>query len=277
MNRDEFHVATSTAVAVEGLIASGRVGVDEAARRAILFGRSNGMTDWADDQHVKIVGWKKGDPRTVTQQQASRGIRLMSILGKSWNRNFEAVDRRHFSGPQDIKTCMDILPFLAELNDDAIMEIAMLYHDVQDSGIEGCPHWGYSGVPSRDNYLRTKELGQLPWWHGAMIESLTWGHCLDKEADNIERCREGAVKTTTMLYEWVRGKDIERLGGRPFHPGTADHVTSILAVQVAHNDADLHAMQAVNFKEATGLALPPFAPFEGEQLRTWFKLARKCA
>jgi hypothetical protein len=262
MNRNEYHYAVTAGVIAEALVAVGMAG-QEAARRALLVARSDAMTDWADDRHITLDGWTPGDPRTITQQQASRGIRLLLTLKKSWNRNYEAVHKWHFQRYRILDAVIADLPKAATCDDRSLIWYGPFLHNLQDCGFPESPHWGYSGVPSPANRERTKELGRLPWWRGVVRPERTWGHCLDPEADNVERCRDGCLIAARVLWRGLTCGKISE-GMSP---------AMLRNIHRAKNDKHMEGLGRLVFEMATRERLPPFEPFApgSAEWDIWFK------
>jgi len=258
MHRDEFHYAVTACFALEGLLVR-QVPVEDAARRALLLARSDGMVDWSDDGHVTLADAVGGEVMpVVTQAQASRSVCRLLFMGRGWSNDFNAVQRFHF---YPSRPPMDLME-LHLLTDVQIMGTGIELHGAQDAGFPGCPHEGYLGHPHRSNRARTASLGRLRWFHKALPADLTWGHCLDPDADDIERCRGGAMLATTAAYRMISGKEAGGL--------------TTMAVYLAADDRDLVRRCRAIWRELgfpRGTDLPDFEPFQGDELRLWWRIA----
>ena len=177
----------------------------------------------------------------------------------------------------EVQACLD----RGELPSDALlMALGIALHTAFDCG---GPHAGYTGHPSRANYelaiKRLRERGErLPVWSHLFGKSIYVGHMADEDADRVENCRAGAVKSAVRLFELVSGLEQWDLGlaegdcpayPYPLEPTRAWLPDSLCAVQDATNDHDLAARQRRVFEQATGQALPDFVPFAGLELETW--------
>ncbi len=247
------HYFLTSAVTSEALVARG-VDKAHAAITAILVARSNAMVDWWTPERATLdcpaTQVDVDDAATVAMVATGRCYPLMS-MGHRW----------HFDKWNGWPEICDTLT--GEMLPDADwMRFGAHLHTAQDT--DG-PHEGYIGAPNNANRLlaikRRTERGDSVgfWWRMRLSRAASWGHAADPDADKIENCRDGAVKSAVRLFELAKG-------GVPYPSGP---VYSLLAVHDAHNDADLAARCARVFESVTGQPLPEFVPFSGGELATW--------
>jgi hypothetical protein len=293
MNRDQFHVGVTRAAIVEAMSLFGRpFGLEEHARdyndyvtnSGVLIGRACGSVDAMDDKFVKITGWVPGDRRTITQVAASRGISLSIVLGKSWTRDYEAVNSHHFEWTEvKEKRLFYLLRKLrhgtATIAD--MIESGYLLHTFEDCGREGCPHWGYVGVPSPINKLRTKDLDQLKWYKKIVPAKRTWGHMLCPDADKVQNCRSGAISVIREVIEAVSGRSVYHSteGGEKevlyYFTDTSYRCETLIAIANAKDDKDLVSRTDRIYKKYTGDDTEKFERFEGTLLDLFWSVVRR--
>jgi hypothetical protein len=267
-----YHYHTTAAVVAEALVARG-IDKKEATRIAVLVARSNAMVDYATPKNYPIsMADKIGMVPVITQAYPKWSARV--ILGGGTWPVMERCHRWHHdpaNGWPVVRREFDIEDLrFHDLDSDNLraaltrctMGVGAHLHTAQDT--DG-PHRDYVGYPSSLNYERTQALGKLNWYEKILPKRAVWSHMLDKEADNIERCREGAYISALRLYELVSGKQGDICG---------KEAISVLVVLKATNDKGLAGLSSGIFRELTAEFLPPFAPFEGEQLKQWFQVVR---
>lgn len=269
MNRDEFHYAHTAALAAEATLArtgeSGRAYLD-----GLAIARADAMVDWMTPAHLHAA-W--GLP-LATQVRVQEGA-AAQVAGGFWP-CMERVARFHFTPPDDA-TMRSIV--MAWRTDPAplpanLIRLGVLLHAYQDCGEPGCPHRGYLGFPSPVNWRRSEELRVIEWYERAVawvrpsLKERVWGHALDSAADDLERCRRGAVATSIRIFEGLSGQTLQWSGEGERTPHWLDQRTgvqhrceSVLAAMLARNDADLAARARRTFEVCTGKELPRFQPF----------------
>jgi len=188
------------------------------------------------------------------------------------------VHRFHFQPSAPTPTSFD--------GDDWQMPVAVWLHGFQDCGLPGCPHFGYVGYPARSNYERSLALGRIGWWTRLLfwlrpsLKDQVWGHALDPHADDIGRCRQGALDTSLRLFELLAAASIvwqaegARNGSLPYYmdqrTGCLTRAKSLAAIMDARDDRDLVVREKRVFALVTGHELPRFKPFarESEEWKT---------
>jgi hypothetical protein len=274
-----YHYHATAAVTAEALVARG-VDKAHAAITAILVARSNAMVDYWTPERATLdcpaTQVDVDDAATVAMVTTGRCYPLMS-MGHRWH-----FDAGHgwpqMATPEQVE-CI-ALGVYPKHSDMLWMEFGAHLHTAQDC--DG-PHAGYVGMPSNANRLlaikRRTERGDSVgfWWRMKLSKAASWGHAADPDADKIENCRGGAVKSAVRLYELVSGKRCyeryEFCSGRQFlflcEVGTPNMIESLCSVSLARNDHDLASRSDRVFQHVTGQELPPFVPFSGAELETW--------
>jgi hypothetical protein len=168
----------------------------------------------------------------------------------------------------EVQACLD----RGELPSDALlMALGVALHNAFDTS---GPHAGYTGRPSKANYIlarkRLRERGEdLPVWSRLLGKKVFIGHMADPEADRIEHCRDGAQRSANRLFCLVSGGSVDSHEYATVDGTGKGEVQSIIAVQKAHNDHDLALRQRRIFADVTGQELPEWVPFSGLELATW--------
>jgi len=265
MPNKELHYHATAAVTAEALIARG-VDKAHAAITAILVARSNAMVDWWTPERATLdcpaTQVDVDDAATVAMVATGHTYPLMS-RGHKW----------HFDKGNGWPK-VDALWRMASMNNNANwhlvadvfwMQVGSFLHTAQDT--DG-PHAGYVGAPNNANRLlaikRRTERGDSVgfWWRMKLSKAASWGHAADPDADKIENCRDGAVKSAVRLFELASGETIDL-------NIMAAWLDGLIAIVRARNDHDLASRCARVFEHVTGQALPPFVPFSGAELETW--------
>jgi len=256
MNRDEFHYAHTAALCAEALVASGKHPLADCAGIAEKIAWWDAFRDWLTPKHCR--------PGDYATQIRPREAAALLAIGGHWP-IMRQVHCLHFSYEKG--RIEDFVPITYA--DD----FGLTLHAYQDAGEEGCPHWGYTGYPCRANWERSAELGRIDWWEclaarlRPSFRDRTWGHMLDPEADNIERCRAGALATSVRVWEMLSGRPVQwMLDDKPGR-GTVPHydrggemvrIESLISVQEARNDRDLEARSKRIYLAVTLKELPAF-------------------
>jgi hypothetical protein len=169
-----------------------------------------------------------------------------------------------------------------------LLRLGMAMHTFQDAGAEGCPHWGYVGYPSRLNWERSRELMRIDWWERALaavrpsLRDKPWGHALDPKADQIQRCRQGALTTMSRLWEWLTDRPVvwhspkDGIAALPCYEGPPGYgftgIQTLRAIEQARDDQHLVTLCQGVVRNVTGLDMPPFRPFAPDS-REWVRLS----
>jgi len=215
---------------------------EDAAQRAILIATADQMVDWATPKNRPISeADKTGVPPPTTQVYPSWAARLM-FGGGSWP-SMERCHKWHFNPENGWPKIREIQALDTGFKPNVLIVFGMHLHTATDT--DG-PHAFYTGFPSKKNYAQTAKLGQLSWYEKVLPVRNAWGHMLDPEADQIQRCRDMALKTFQRL--------------KP--PGMPQMQTTI-AIIAALDDKDLAVRCRRIFKDVTGVDLPTYKPFDG--------------
>jgi len=261
MNR-AFHYDLTAAVVAEALKARG-VERNEAGRIAILVARSNAMVDHSRPDHYPIkMADELGAVPVITQVYPGWATRIV-MGGGAWP-IMAACHKWHFdkgNGWRVVELALAYEPGLMVRQN--WLALGAHLHTAQDT--DG-PHHAYTGYPSEVNYHHTPPA-RLDWYEAAIRvrKGWTWGHMLDPEADNIERCRDAAWLSARKLYALILGNELIDLDHEP---------ESLRAIWHAINDRDLELRARRVFQFTTESELPDFTPFVGADLVQWWEVVR---
>jgi hypothetical protein len=265
MNRDEFHYTVTATLLLEAQLAA-RVHPEKAAAAALLAARADAMVDKLTPDHVASDRALRYTMATQVRPGAPGTVAIAATDG-IWP-IMQRVNRFHFAwrlrprwpGPESD-------------NEEGIVRYGVVLHTYQDAGEPGCPHRGYTGFPENANYERSRKLGKVSGWERFATWALrkrdrTWGHMLDSAADDIVRCREGALATSLAVYRDVSGRK-DALAPSSFEQSVQEHTQTIWILKDTDSDRDMDVRCRMLWLFLAGFELPKFSPLEGEQLR-WF-------
>jgi hypothetical protein len=255
------HLTTSAALFAECLVARG-VDKVHAAIYAIMIARSNQMVDeWTPDKATIDC--------PATQVDIDDAATVAMVLTGNTYPLMTRGDRFHFDKSQGWPKIEQLIARLIRCinegvvcDDFTLMAIGVALHNIWDTS---GPHADYLGYPHNANRLlaikRRSERGDSVgfWWRWKLSKAASWGHSADRDADNIEHNRQATNDSAVRLWSMVTGRDA----------GYLDEIRTIIAINKAANDDELHGLCATIFELATGEHFPGFVPFAGGELVTW--------
>jgi hypothetical protein len=264
MNRNEFHYCATAALLLEAQLAA-RVDQQKAAAAALLAARADAMVDWLTPEHVASDRALRYTMATQVRPGAPGTVAIAATDG-IWP-IMQRVHRFHF--PRDPM----FPPWPGSTDARDLVNYGARLHTYQDAGEPGCPHRGYTGFPEVANYERTRKLGRVSGWERFATWALgkrdrTWGHMLDPDADNITRCREGAIATSLAVYRDVSGRK-DALAPSSFEQSVQDHTQTLWILADTDSDRDMDTRCRMLWRYLACSEMPLFKPLEGDSLR-WF-------
>jgi len=276
MNR-AYHYNTTLGVLVEAEEHKGNLTYDVMCD-CIIMARSNEMVDRAIPGRLPLALYDRIG-RLVCPTQADIGAGSRLLYGDNIWPLMVRVHHWHFN-PMTGWEWIDCHPesLLCPYTFGAHL------HPAQDTEIGG-PHEYYVGFPHEANLKRAKAVraarGESESGVSRVLkffrqEDESWGHMADKEADNIENCRDGAYRAGHKLYTMISGKKTvvvtDSIGGIAYPTVLNEdgvRVESLTAILRAHSDRDLELRQNRVFLQYTKEIMPEFRMFEGLELAKW--------
>lgn len=189
--------------------------------RALKFAIASQMVDEVTPSWLKSKPNGLNINRTVTQVTVNNGLLLGGLSEAQWE-EFNIVHYWHFGGKNTVcpkslgisndsfKNLMSIIAIRCNDQEEAILRpilAGMIAHRILDHAT----HEGYTGFPSKFNYLKFKQdndpgfLFQIKRILGGIDPSEVWGHMLNPELDYIEnrktQIQEKLIEASEVLFD----------------------------------------------------------------------------